>query len=545
MSDLAAQAPLTPISFLRRSAVVWRDRVATSFAGRTTTYGDLLERCERVAGGLRASGVGPGDRVAALLPNVPAQLELHFAVPGSGAVLVPLNTRLSAPEYAYILEHAGVHTLVTAPAFEATARAAVAILAEPPRVVLVGEGSEYEALAAEGTRLPLGTADELALFSINYTSGTTGKPKGVMYTHRGCYLHALGVIVESRLTASSAYLWTLPMFHCHGWAYPWAVTAVGARHECLDGLDPAEVWRALDERGVTHMCAAPTVITMLLESPEARPLDPGVSVFVGGAPPAPALLERASRLGMAVTHLYGLTESYGPIAVCAWKPEWDALDAMAQTGLRARQGVPTVVSAPFRVVDAAMRDVAADGTALGEIVLRGNNVTIGYFRDPEATATAFAGGWFHTGDLGVMHEDGYIELRDRLKDIVVSGGENISTVEVEAALVAHEAVVEAAVIGVPDDHWGEVVKAFVVRRAGSQLTADELCDFVRTRLARFKVPKEIELVEELPKTATGKIQKFVLRGRQGSASAAASAISGTAASKTAAESSPAASSPRT
>jgi fatty-acyl-CoA synthase len=316
-------APLTPVRFLQRSAGVWGDRIATHFDGRSTTYAELHDRCERIAGALRARGIQPGDRVAALLPNVPALLELHFAVPGSGAVIVPLNTRLAAAEYGYILEHSGARLVVVSAGLAPAARAAAAGLAEPPELLVVGEGGAYEAMATGPERLELGLVEEDQLFSINYTSGTTGRPKGVMYSHRGCYLHALGVVAESRLTPASVYLWTLPMFHCHGWAYPWAVTAMGGRHECLDGVDPPAVWRALRERGVTHLCAAPTVITMLVESPEAAPLEQPVSVFVGGAPPAPALLERARQLGMQITHLYGLTETYGPIAVCAWKPDWD------------------------------------------------------------------------------------------------------------------------------------------------------------------------------------------------------------------------------
>jgi fatty-acyl-CoA synthase len=508
-----SHAPLAPVRFLQRSAGLWGDRVATDLAGVTHTYADLLERCERVAGGLRDRGVEPGDRVAVLLPNLPALLELHFAVPGSGAVLVPLNTRLSAPEYAYILDHSGPRCLITSPALRATAEAAIAGTPDPPELLVVGPGSEYEALATGADRTALGVEDEDSLFSINYTSGTTGRPKGVMYTHRGSYLHALGVLAESRLESTSTYLWTLPMFHCHGWAFTWAVTAMGARHRCLDGIDPATVWAALHEQNVTHMCAAPTVITMLLEAPEAAVLDHPVSVFVGGAPPAPALLERAQDLGLQITHLYGLTETYGPLAVCAWKPEWNDLPAADQARLRARQGVSTVVSVPLRVVDEQLQDVPADGKTMGEIVMRGNNVTTGYYRDPEETERAFAGGWFHSGDLGVMHPDGYVELRDRLKDIVISGGENISTIEVEQALQAHPDIVEAAVVGLPDERWGEVVQAYVVLRAASPLTASGLQEFTRGRLARYKVPKTIVFVDELPKTSTGKIQKFVLRNR--------------------------------
>lgn len=509
-----SQAPLSPIRYLQRSATVWADQIAVGFEGASTTYKALLERVERLAGGLRTIGVEPGDRVATLLPNVPAMLELHFAVPGCGAVLVPMNTRLSVGEYVYILGHSGARLLVADPGLRETAEAAIARLAEPPRLLVAEDGKEYGALASESERLPLVAEDEGALLSINYTSGTTGQPKGVMYTHRGAYLHALGVVAEARLDCSSAYLWTLPMFHCNGWAFIWAVTSMGGRHECLRDFDTAAVWRLLREQGITHLCGAPTVLTMLTEAPEAAPLDRPVQVFVGGAPPSPALLERAHELGMRVTHLYGLTETYGPLVVCAWRPAWNDLPASVQARLQARQGVGTVVTEPLRVVDAEMRDVPADGETMGEVVMRGNNVTLGYYRDPEATANACAGGWFHSGDLGVMHPDGYIELRDRLKDIVISGGENISTIEVEQALVAHPNVLEAAVIGVPHERWGEVPKAFVAVRPGSSLSVEELQEFARQRLALFKVPKEIEFLDELPKTATGKIQKFVLRAAE-------------------------------
>ena len=509
--DRRSRTPLSPIRFLERSASVWRDRVAIGFEGTSTTYARLFERVERAAAGLRAAGVEEGDRVATLLPNVPAMLELHFAVPGAGAVLVPMNTRLSATEHAYILGHSGATCVVADREMRHHLDTASTHLARPPRIVYVGERSEYERLATDSARLPLVTPDEDALLSINYTSGTTGKPKGAMYTHRGAYLQALGVIAEAGLDTSSAYLWALPMFHCNGWAYTWAVTAMGARHECLGGFNAAEVWRLLEDSGITHLCAAPTVLTMLAEAPEAVPLKLPVRVFVGGSPPSPSLLARARELRLRITHLYGLTETYGPLAVCAWRPSWEEDSPAEQARLQARQGVGTIVTEPLRVVDADMRDIAADGVSIGEIVMRGNNVTSGYYRDPVATERAFSGGWFHSGDLAVMHPDGYVELRDRLKDIIISGGENISTIEVEQALVAHAAVIEAAVIGVADERWGEVPKAFVTVRDGSTVDPTELLDFVGQRLARFKVPKEIEFVTELPKTATGKVQKFVLR----------------------------------
>ncbi|WP_210494818.1 long-chain-fatty-acid--CoA ligase [Patulibacter sp. SYSU D01012] len=513
-----ADAPLTPLSFLLRSARVWAERPAVVDGERTWTYAEHLDRVRRAAGALVGRGVAPGDRVATVLPNVPAMLELHYAVPGVGAVLVPLNTRLAAAEYEYVLEHCGARLLVAwtglrdalLPALRARGDAA-------PEVVWVAphdapdDGWDDLLAGAPAQELTL-PADERALLSINYTSGTTGRPKGVMTTHRGAYLHSLGVIAEAGLTPRSAYLWTLPMFHCNGWAYTWAVTAMGVKHVCLPQVEGAAIWRALREEGITHLCAAPTVIVTIVEAPEAAPLERPVSLVVGGAPPAPALIARAEHLGIRITHMYGLTETYGPFAVCAWNPDWDDRPEEERSRLRARQGVGTVVSERLRVVDGQMRDVPADGETLGEVVMRGNNVMTGYYRDEEATRKAFAGGWFHSGDLGVLHPDGYVELRDRLKDVVISGGENIATIEVEQALNAHPAVSEVAVVGAPDERWGEVPVAYVVAR-GDAPDPEELRAFVRERLAGFKVPKRIELVNELPKTGTGKIQKFRLRER--------------------------------
>ncbi len=495
--------PLSPLSFLLRSATVWRDRPAVRDGDRTWTYAQLLTEVEAVAGGLAAAGVGPGDRVAVMLPNVAEMLALHYAVPGLGAVIVPLNTRLAADELGWIAGHCGARVLVAADID--LARRAVAGLDDPPRVLARDE--------LRGERRALQRPeDELALLSINYTSGTTGRPKGVMYTHRGAYLHALGVVVESRLQTRSVYLWTLPMFHCNGWAYTWAVTAAGALHVCLESVEPDRIWELLRTEGVTNLCGAPTVMTMLMESPSAAPLERPVSVFVGGAPPSPALLERAEGLGLQVTHLYGLTETYGPIAVCAWQPSWDDEAPAAQAARRARQGVGTIVSERLRVVDEQLEDVPADGATLGEVVMRGDNVTVGYFRAPEETERAFTGEWFHSGDLGVMHPDGYVELRDRAKDIVISGGENIATIEVENALASHPAVVEAAVIGIPDDRWGEALKAFVVTR--EPVDEPALQAWVRERLAGFKVPRHFAFRDDLPRTATGKIQKYELRAAE-------------------------------
>jgi fatty-acyl-CoA synthase len=488
-----AESVLTPLRFLHRSADVWRDRPAAVSGDATWTYAEHLERVRRTAGALKELGVEPGDRVAALLPNVHEMLELHYAAPGIGAVLVPLNTRLTAGDYAYILDHSGAEVVVVAEALRE----------------LLGDTGAKVVTEVQGEPVDLELPDdERALLSINYTSGTTGRPKGVMTTHRGAYLHSLGVIAEAGLTPRSSYLWTLPMFHCNGWAYTWAVTAMGAKHVCLPKVEAAPIWRALTAEGVTHLCAAPTVLTTIVGADEAEPLDDPVEVFVGGAPPAPALLEKAANLNLHVTHLYGLTETYGPIAVCAWNPDWDELPAEEQAKLRARQGVGTIVSERMRVVDEHMNDVPPDGETLGEVCMRGDNVMTGYYRDEEATKKAFGGGWFHSGDLGVVHPDGYVELRDRLKDVIISGGENIATIEVEQALAAHPSVSEVAVVAAPHERWGEVPVAFVT---GSDPDPDELVEFARERLARFKVPKRIEVVDELPKTGTGKIQKFRLR----------------------------------
>ena len=512
-----AFAPLSPLAFLRRSASVWRDRDAIIDGERIWTYREHAERVHRLANALRNDvAVGSGDRIAALLPNTAAMLEVHYAVPSAGGVLVPLNTRLTAHDYAYILEHSGARVLIADEAFRETVEHALSLLEHSPSIIWVAQSDpgrcQYEGILQSGTLAPLPLLDdEERLLSINYTSGTTGRPKGVMTNHRGAYLHTLGVIADAGLTPTSGYLWTLPMFHCNGWAYTWAVTAAGARHVCLPDLSGEKVWDALHRHTITHLCAAPTVMTMLLDAPEARRSKTPVSVFVGGSPPAPSLISRAERYNLAVTHLYGMTETYGPIAICAWNPDWNVLPEELQAKLRARQGVATIVSEQLRVVDGRMQDVSADGETVGELVMRGNNVMVGYYGDPQATAEAFRGGWLHSGDLGVMHPDGYVELRDRLKDVVISGGENISTIEVEQVLTSHPAISEAAVVAAPNDLWGEVPVAFVTVAAGALLDEAELLRYLRDHLAHFKVPKRIQAVDALPKTATGKIQKFVLR----------------------------------
>jgi fatty-acyl-CoA synthase len=507
--------PLTPTAFLDRARVVHGDRLALVDGQTRRSYDELADRCERLAGALAGLGVGPGDRVSVLAPNTGVALEAHFGVPWAGAVLNALNTRLSAAELAYIVGHAGSKVLVVDTDLAPLGQAVADQVDGPLRVVVSGgEDDEYEALlvAAAPSRVPVD--DELALLSLNYTSGTTGRPKGVMYSHRGAYLQALAMVAQTGLGAASAYLWTLPMFHCNGWCFPWAVTAAGAAHVALRKVDPERIWQAIREEGVTHLCAAPTVLTGLSAGPwaDAGPAERPVRVATGGAPPSPALLARMAELNLDVTHLYGLTETYGPAAICDWRPEWNGLDVQEQARLKARQGVANLVSQPLRVLGEDGRDVPADGTAAGEVLLRGNNVMLGYYRDDQATAEANHEGWFRTGDVAVLHPDGYIELRDRAKDVIISGGENIASIEVEQALDSHPAVLESAVVAAPDEKWGETVAAFVVLRPGQSVTERELIEHVKGRIARFKAPRQVHF-GELPKTGTGKVQKFALRER--------------------------------
>ncbi|NOY45895.1 MAG: long-chain-fatty-acid--CoA ligase [Deltaproteobacteria bacterium] len=518
-------APLTPLDFLNRSRVVFRNRPAVVYGETTWTYGEFADRCQALAGALHRAGVEPGDRVAALLPNVPAMLEAHFGVPMTGALLVAINTRLSPGEVSYILDHSGAKVLVVDTELAAGVRTAVesfsglVVHVSDPAAedawVPPGPGYEEFLAGGAGTEAAFRVEDEATPISINYTSGTTGNPKGVVYSHRGAALNALGEIIETGLSTASVYLWTLPMFHCNGWCFPWAVTAVGATHVCLRRFDPAEAYRLIERWGVTHLCGAPTVLRMFLAArptPEYRFARP-VHIVTAAAPPSPTLIAQVEDMGARLTHVYGLTEVYGPHTVCAWHPEWDALPLEERARLKARQGVAYTHAAFLRVVDENMQDVPADGQTLGEVVMRGNNVMLGYYRQPEATAEAFRGGWFHSGDLAVVHPDGYIELKDRKKDIIISGGENISTIEVENTLYKHPAVAECAVVGVPDEKWGEVPKAFVTLKPGATATAEELRAFCRERLAHFKCPKHFEFCE-LPKTSTGKIRKNVLRQQE-------------------------------
>jgi acyl-CoA synthetase (AMP-forming)/AMP-acid ligase II len=515
---------LTPLTFLRRSADVYPDKTAIIYGNRRHTYREFAAETTRVAHALRASGVEPGDRVAYLLPNIPEMLVAHFAVPLAGAVLVAINTRLSTEEIRYILDHSGCKLLVVDAALYPTVAPVASELKTVEEIITVvdpanpgdgiGSGVTYDDLLARGRDddLSFTVPDEDATISINYTSGTTGRPKGVMYHHRGAHLNSYGEIVHSSHTPDSVYLWTLPMFHCNGWCTPWAVTAIGGTHVCLREVRGDVIWGLIREHGVTHLNGAPTVVTTILRDKAAGSLDTPIVITTAGAPPSPTTIKAAEDMGFRIVHVYGLTETYGPYSVNAYRAE--DLRGADRSAKQARQGIGMICADRMRVVDKDMNDVPRDGATMGEVVMRGNNVMKGYWEDPAATERAFAGGWFHSGDLGVMHPDGYVELRDRAKDVVISGGENISTIEVEQAIVSHPAVLEAAVIGVPDERWGERPKAFVVLGEGGRATPDELIEHVKSKIARYKAPRDVEIVEALPKTSTGKVQKFELREKE-------------------------------
>jgi fatty-acyl-CoA synthase len=504
-SHLPYRQELSPIHFLERAGVAYADRVAVTDGETRYTWRALRQRARRMASALRSAGVRDGDRVAILAFNSEPMLLAHFGVPMMGGVLVAINTRLSTQEVAYIVDHSGSRVVIVSPEL-------LPMLADvPPHVRRIVIGDELETLIATGVDAPVhpSALDEYDSIAINYTSGTTGRPKGVLYHHRGAHLNALAMALDHQLRPESRYLWTLPMFHCNGWTFTWALAAVGAESVCLPKVDPARVWQLLDD-GVTHFCGAPTVLTMLANDPAAHVLERPVRVFVAGAPPSPTILAEMTRLGFHVDHTYGLTETYGPFTMNVAQPGEDARPEAERAQRRARQGVPNPVAGEVRVVDTEMNDVPPDAATMGEVVFRGNAVMKGYFADENATDVAFKGGWFHSGDVGVLHPDGWIELRDRSKDVIISGGENISTIEVEQAVVSHPSVLECAVIGIPDEKWGEVAKAFVALKPGKTATADEIVAHVRGRIAHFKAPKQVAF-GDLPKTSTGKIQKFVLR----------------------------------
>jgi len=528
--NAANYVPLSPVAFLERSERVYPDKIAVVHGRTAYTYRDFGARCRRFASSLSRLGVARGDTVAIIAPNIPALLEAHYAVPAIGAVLNPLNVRLDAATIAVCLDHGRARVLLVDAEYAPAVRDALARCAHPPMVVDLddaegpGHGDiaarvgtqTYEALLAQGDPAFAlsGPADEWDAISLLYTSGTTGNPKGVVYHHRGAYLNALGNALAFRLGPDSVYLWTLPMFHCNGWCTPWAVTAIGATHVCLRAVRADVIWKLLDEERVTHLDGAPTVLTLIANAPEAHQLGCELVATVAGAPPGPTVITRMRELGARIVHVYGMTEVYGPYTLNEWQPGWSTLPPADQARRQARQGVSMIQADPIRVVDERMNDVPRDGRTMGEIVMRGNNVMVGYFRDEEATEKAFRGGWLHSGDLGVQHSDGYVELRDRAKDIIISGGENISTIEIEHAVEAHAAVLEVAVIGVPDEKWGERPKAFVVRKAGAEVAEAEIVAYVRERIARYKVPRAVEFVASLPRTSTGKVQKFDLREKE-------------------------------
>jgi acyl-CoA synthetase (AMP-forming)/AMP-acid ligase II len=520
---------LTPLSFLGRSAEVFANKTAIVYGDRRSTYRQFAAEVTRLANALRGSGVDPGDRVAYLCPNIPEMLVANFAVPLAGAVLVPINTRLSPEEIRHVCDHSGARLLVADTELLSTLDPVLANLQTVHEVVAVTDelgpapsGADklahlsYADLLARGSDEPLPWAvdDEQSMISINYTSGTTGQPKGAVYSHRGAYLNALGEIIHQRFDPESVYLWTLPMFHCSGWCTPWAVTGIGATHVCLRAVRADVIWRLFDTERVTHLDGAPTVMTTIANAPQAHSLDRELVATVAGAPPSPTVIARMREIGARIVHVYGMTEVYGPYTLNEWQPAWSELPPDGQARMQARQGVAMIQADPVRVVDQQMNDVPRDGVTMGEIVMRGNNVMVGYFADETATEQVFRGGWMHSGDLAVQHPDGYVELRDRAKDIVISGGENISTVEVEHALASHPAVHDVAVIGVPDEKWGERPKAFVVLAPGADVTEADLIAHVREHIAGFKAPKAVEFVDELPRTSTGKIRKFSLREKE-------------------------------
>ena len=507
---------LTPVSFLERSAYVFPDKPAVVHGARRYSYRQFQERVNRLASALRRSGMQKQDRVAFLCPNIPAMLEAHFGVPAAGGVLVAINIRLSGDEIDYILKHSGSRLLFVDHEFESLVKPLDLGTMKVVRVDDTGSaGDPYEDFLATGAPGPVESwlEHEEEMLAINYTSGTTGRPKGVIYTHRGAYINAIGEVTETAMTFDAKYLWTLPMFHCNGWCFTWGVTSVAGTHYCLRRVDPEKIWELIDSEGITHYNGAPTVQIGVVNHPTAHTLARPVTVTVAGAPPSPTLLGRLKELGFRPVHVYGLTETYGPHTVCAWHQEWDQLPPDEQARLAARQGQGYALFDLVRVVDAEMNDVPRDGETLGEVVMRGNNVMKGYFDQPDATVEAFRGGWFHSGDIAVWHPDGYIELRDRKKDIIISGGENISTIEVEQALASHPDVLEVAVIAVPDQRWGEVPKAFVVLKEGRTPSEADVIAHCRKVLAHFKCPKAV-VFGPLPKTSTGKVQKFVLREKE-------------------------------
>jgi fatty-acyl-CoA synthase len=524
----ANYSPLTPLSFLERTAFVHPERIATVQGSVRRTWAETYERCRRLASALSRRGIGLGDTVAVMLPNLAEMFECHFGVPMSGAVLNTLNVRLDADAIAFMLAHGGAKVLITDREFSDTIANALAQLAQPPVVIdvddpsysggrLLGE-TTYEGLLDEGDpdfawEHP---ADEWQAISLNYTSGTTGNPKGVVYHHRGAYLNGVGNIIAWQMAPHPVYLWTLPMFHCNGWCFPWTLAAAAGTSVSLRQVRADAVFDLIRQERVTNFCGAPIVLNTLVNAPDELKagIDHHVGVMTAGAAPPAAVIEGIERMGFTVTHVYGLTETYGPCVACDWQDKWDGLSAKEKATMKARQGVRYPLQDGLIVADpVTLEPLPMDGTSIGEVLMRGNIVMKGYLKNLDATAEAFEGGWFHSGDLAVWHPDGYIEIKDRSKDIVISGGENISTIEVEGVLYRHPAVMEAAVVARPDSRWGETPCAFVTLKPGHDaVTPEEVIEFCRGAMARFKVPKTV-VFGELPKTSTGKIQKFVLRDR--------------------------------
>ncbi len=514
MSEKVYRSELDPISFLRRSAYIFPEKTAVVHGDRRYTYAELEERVNRLSSRLKEESLQKGDRVGFLCPNIPPMLEAHFGVPAAGYVLVAINTRLGKDEVKYIVEHSGAKMVFADAELEHLLEDVEDI--EVVRVDDTGEsGDPYEDYLAEGSPESVESLleDEEETISINYTSGTTGQPKGVMYTYRGAYLSALGNIIEIGMNYDTNYLWTLPMFHCNGWTYPWAVTAIAGTHVCLRKVEAPRIWELFEAEVITHYCAAPTVQIGIVNDENAHELDRPIVAAIAGAPPSPTLLGQLEGFNIRPLHIYGLTETYGPMTTCVPKNEWEDLDEEERANSMARQGQGYVTADLVRVVDENMNDVPLDGETMGEIVMHGNMVAKGYFENEEEAEEAFEGGWYHSGDIAVWHPDGYADIKDRDKDVIISGGENISTIEVEQTVMKHPAVMEAAVVAVPDEKWGERPKAFVTLKQDEEATEEEIIDFCKEHIARFKAPDAVDF-GDLPKTATGKVQKFVLRNQE-------------------------------
>jgi len=522
------ETPLTPLEFARRARKLYPDRVAVIDGGSRWTYAQFFDRCDRWSAVLQKLRIGSRDRVAYLSPNTHAQLESFYAVPQIGAVLVPLNYRLTADDFVYLINHSGSCMVCADRDYLGTIDSIrsrlpcvehfVALSCSVGCPQLNSAWLDYEAMldaSLGGFARP--EIQETDLLTINYTSGTTSRPKGVMITHRNAWMNSIGTLLHAPMTCADRYLWTLPMFHANGWTFVWTVTAVGAAHVCLRKVDPRAVFELMATEHVTMLCAAPTVLISLANAPEDvhRLAPKGIRVVTAGAPPAASTIQRLEEeLGWTITHVYGLTETAPFITVCEPRAEHAPLPISERAAIKARQGVELITSGELRVVDPEGSDVPQDGVTQGEIVARGNVIMAGYYNDPEATEQALRGGWFHTGDAAVVHPDGYIEIRDRLKDVIISGGENISSVEVEGVLLRHPAVQEVAIVGFPHERWGEAPHAFVLLKQNARADERELCEFARANLAHFKAPHSVTFVKELPKTATGKIQKYILRAQQ-------------------------------